>query len=181
MRKTLHARVWSLLSVAWMLLRYFFEPRTNSRALGIVGSVMTIDLSVNGCSHLNKPVLREKTRSASPKVGLWRLQRLDVIPANPPFPLLDQVEDKGRSACRLVFPSPANRFLFACFPGLFSYRWQKVSKCGDRCPTIFLLSPQWSWKRGNSNFISWANIHISIFFSWIAFTKNEIRTQALCM
>ena len=147
----------------WMLLRYIFEHRTNSRALGIVGSVMTIDLSMNGCSHLNKPVWREKTRLASPKVGLRRLQRLDAIPANPPFPLLDQVEDKGGSAYRLVFPSPTNRFLFACFPGLFSYRWQKVSKCGDQCPTIFLLSAQWSWKLGNPNFISWANMHISNF------------------
>lgn len=157
-------RVWSLLSVPWMLLRYIFQPRTNSRALGIVGSVTTIDLSMNGWSHSNKPVWREKTRLASRKVGLRRLQRLDAIPANPPFPLLDQVEDKGGSAYRLVFPWPTNRFLFACFPGLFSYRWQKVSKCGDQCPTIFLLSAQWSWKLGNPNFISWANMLISNFF-----------------
>ena len=169
-----------------MLLRYIFEPRTNSRALGIVGSVMTIDLSMNGCSHSNKPVWREKTRFASPKVGLQRLQRLDAIPANPPFPFLDQVEDKGGSACRLVFPSPTNRFLFACSPGLFSYRWQKVSKCGDLYPTIFLLSAQWGWKLENSNFIFEQIYTFQIFsknFSWIAFKLRMIHApeRYVCM
>ena len=169
-----------------MLLRYIFEPRTNSRALGIVGSVMTIDLSMNGCSHSNKPVWREKTRLASPKVGLRRLQRLDAIPANPPFPFLDQVEDKGGSACSLVFPSPTNRFLFACSPGLFSYRWQKVSKWGDLCPTVFLLSAQWGWKLENSNFIFEQIYTFQIFFknfSWIAFKLRMIHApeRYVCM
>ena len=145
-------RVWSLLSVPWMLLRYIFQPRTNSRALGIVGSVTTIDLSMNGCSHSNKPVWREKTRLASRKVGLRRLQRLDAIPANPPFALLDQVEDKGGSAYGLVFLSPTNRFVFACFPGLFSYRWQKVSKCGDQCPTNFFALSTMELETGKSKF-----------------------------
>ena len=37
----------------YMLLGYSFEPRpyTNSHALGTAGSVMTIGLSINGCSH----------------------------------------------------------------------------------------------------------------------------------
>ena len=34
-----------------MLLGYSFEPRLNSRALGTVGSVMTIGLSINRCSY----------------------------------------------------------------------------------------------------------------------------------
>ena len=34
-----------------MLLRYSFEPRPYRRALGTAGSVMTIGLSINGCSH----------------------------------------------------------------------------------------------------------------------------------
>ena len=46
-------RVRSLLSMRYMLLGYSFEPRpyTNSHALGTTGSVMTIGLSINGCSH----------------------------------------------------------------------------------------------------------------------------------
>ena len=34
-----------------MLLGYSLEPRPNSHALGTVGSVMTIGLSINRCSH----------------------------------------------------------------------------------------------------------------------------------
>ena len=34
-----------------MLLRYSFEPMPNSPALGTTGSVMTIGLSINECSH----------------------------------------------------------------------------------------------------------------------------------
>ena len=44
-------RVRSLLSMRGMLLGYSFKTRPNSRALGIAGSVMTIGLSINGCSH----------------------------------------------------------------------------------------------------------------------------------
>ena len=141
---------------------------------------MTISLSMNG----------QNTRMSCPKVGLRQLQRLDAIPGNPPFPLLDQVEDKGGSACSLVFPSPTNRFPFACSPGLFSYRWQKLSKSEDQCPTIFLVSPQWGWKLGNSYFkvffIFWENIHISNCiknFSWIAFKLRMIYApeRYICM
>ena len=34
-----------------MLLRYSFEPMPNSRALGTTGSVITVGLSINECSH----------------------------------------------------------------------------------------------------------------------------------
>ena len=34
-----------------MLLGYSFEPRPYSSALGTAGSVMTVGLSINGCSH----------------------------------------------------------------------------------------------------------------------------------
>ena len=49
-------RVRSLLNMRGMLLRCSFEPRPNSRVLATAGSVMTIGLSINGCSHLKKPV-----------------------------------------------------------------------------------------------------------------------------
>ena len=61
-------RVRSLLSIRSMLLGYSFEPRSNRRALATVGSVMTIGLSKNGCSHSKKPVWREKTTLTSPDV-----------------------------------------------------------------------------------------------------------------
>ena len=37
-----------------MLLGYCFEPRPYRRALGTEGSVMTIGLSMNGCSYSKK-------------------------------------------------------------------------------------------------------------------------------
>ena len=37
-----------------MLLGYSLEPRPNSRVLATAGSVMPIDLSINGCSHSKK-------------------------------------------------------------------------------------------------------------------------------
>ena len=49
-------QVRSLLSMRCRLLGNSFEPRPNSRALGTAGSVMLIDLSVEGCSHSKKPV-----------------------------------------------------------------------------------------------------------------------------
>ena len=45
---------------------YSFEPRPNSR--GLAGSVMTIGLLINRCSHSKKPVWREKTRLTGPEV-----------------------------------------------------------------------------------------------------------------
>ena len=50
----LHLRVRSLLSMRGMLLGYSFEHRPNSRVLATAGSVMTIGLLINGCSHLKK-------------------------------------------------------------------------------------------------------------------------------
>ena len=51
-----------------MLLRYSFGPRRNNGALVTAGSVMTIGLSINGCSQSKKPVRGGKTRLTSPKV-----------------------------------------------------------------------------------------------------------------
>ena len=60
----------SLLSMRGMLLRYSFEPRPKGRVLVSLGSVMTIDQSINGCSHSakKKTVWRERTRLTSPEV-----------------------------------------------------------------------------------------------------------------
>ena len=44
-------RVRSLLSMRGILLGYSFEPRPNSCAIATACSVMTIGLSINGCSH----------------------------------------------------------------------------------------------------------------------------------
>ena len=70
-------RVRSLLSMRCMLLGYSFEPRPNNCALGIAGSVMTIGLSINGCSHSKKPVWRDRTRLTSPDV--WAVVTSNVL------------------------------------------------------------------------------------------------------
>lgn len=44
-------RVRSSLRMLSMALRNNYKLRPNSRALGLAGSVMTIVLSINGCSH----------------------------------------------------------------------------------------------------------------------------------
>ena len=61
-------RVRSMLSTRGMLLGYSFEPRSSSRVPATAGSIMTIGLSINGCSHSKKPVWPERTRLASPEV-----------------------------------------------------------------------------------------------------------------
>ena len=68
-----------------MLLRYSFEPRPYRRALGTAGSVMTIGLSINGCSHSKNQLDEIKQDGLVRKFGLRRLQRLEVIQAKPPF------------------------------------------------------------------------------------------------
>ena len=76
-------RIKSLLSSA-------FNTRSKSRTLGTAGSVMIVDLSINGMLALEKTVVwREKTRLASPEVGLRRFQRFDdAIQGEPRFLLL---------------------------------------------------------------------------------------------
>ena len=59
-----------------MFLGNSFEPRRNSRVLATVGSVMTIGLSENGCSHSKKPVWQEKTGLTSPGVACGDLEGL---------------------------------------------------------------------------------------------------------
>ena len=75
-RKT---RVRSLSSMRYMLLGYSFEPRPYSRALGTAGSVMTIGLSINGCSHSKNQFDDRELDWLVQKFGLRRLQRFDVI------------------------------------------------------------------------------------------------------
>ena len=54
----------SLLSMRGMLLRYSFKPRPKGSVLVTLGSVMTIDQSINGCSYSEKKktVSRERAQ-----------------------------------------------------------------------------------------------------------------------
>ena len=85
-----------------MLLGRNFEPRRERRVRGTAGSVMTVRLSINGCSHSKSQFDEIKQDSQVQEFGLRRHQRLDVIQAEPPFLLLDQEEDK-RGLCSLGF------------------------------------------------------------------------------
>ena len=77
------------------LLGRNFEPRRERRVRATAGSVMTVRLSINGCSHSKSQFDEIKKDSLVQKFGLQRLQRLDVIQAEPPFLLLDQEDQKG--------------------------------------------------------------------------------------
>ena len=66
--RSLHKSSTIFVEHALHVARINFEPKANSRALSTVGSVMSIGLSVNRCSHTKKPVWREKTRLTSPEV-----------------------------------------------------------------------------------------------------------------
>ena len=70
---------WSCALVARI---YNFQSCTYCR-----GSVMTIGLSINGCSHSKKPVWRERTRFIwlVQKFGLQQPHRFDVVQAEPFF------------------------------------------------------------------------------------------------
>ena len=64
-------RVRSLLSMLGSLPGYSFEPRPNNHVLASAGSVMTISLSINRCTHLKKTVWREKSRLTSPEFWVF--------------------------------------------------------------------------------------------------------------
>ena len=71
-----------------MLLRYSFEPRPKGRVLVSLGSVMTIDQSINGCSHSAKKnsLARENKIDQSRSKGCGQCpQRFDTIQAERPF------------------------------------------------------------------------------------------------
>ena len=88
----------SLLSMRGMLLRYSFEPRPKGRVLVSLGSVMTIDQSINGCSHSEKrnSLARENKIDQSRSMGCGQCpQRFDTIQAERPFHLLTREEAKG--------------------------------------------------------------------------------------
>ena len=89
-------QVRSLLSMRGTLIGYSLEPRPERRVRGIAGSVMTVRLSVNGCSHTKSQFDQFKQDSQVQKRGLRRVQRFEAIQAEPPFLLLDQEVDKTR-------------------------------------------------------------------------------------
>ena len=82
-----------------MLVRYSFEPRPKGRVLVTLGSVMTIDQSINGCSYSEKKktVWRESTRLTSPEVwaAVGVLKGLTRSMAERSFHLLTHEEAKG--------------------------------------------------------------------------------------
>ena len=83
-------QVKTLLSVHGMLLEYSSEHRPNSCVLASASMVMTIDLSINGCFYLKKPVWRERKRLtslevwAAPTSKAWRDSGRDTF--SPPQP-----------------------------------------------------------------------------------------------
>ena len=64
-----------------MLIGYNFEPRPNSRALDVVGSVkLSYDSTINDASTRKTSLTREnKVDYLVQKFGMQRLQRLDAI------------------------------------------------------------------------------------------------------
>ena len=116
-------RVRSFLSMRCMLLGYCFEPRPYRRALGTEGSVMTIGLSMNGCSYSKKKKTDwgEKTRLTSPEV-------------------LAAVASKAwRDSCRTFFSLPHSKTLLAGQPRtLASSRYSSYQRrLGTQCDSEF--------------------------------------------
>ena len=90
------------------------ESRSKSCVLGAAGSIMTISLSINRCSHSKRAVWTDKRIQYKywlvQKFGLWRLYRFDTIQAKPSFLLLNQ-EDK-RMLCLLGVIHSTNATFF---------------------------------------------------------------------
>ena len=94
-----------------MLLGYSFEPRPNSRVLSTAGSVMTIVLSINGCSHSKKKEKQfHEKKQACLVQKVWdaaTFKRFDVIQAEPPFLLLRfSLHGDSRSGFSSTIPGP---------------------------------------------------------------------------
>ena len=79
-----------------------FELRSSSRALSTASSVMIVGLSVNRCSHSVNQFDERKQDLLVQKFGLRRLQRIDVIQAEPPL-LFFCLLDKRKLARRLLY------------------------------------------------------------------------------
>ena len=96
-RKTLHESrkicVKHVLHIAGQ--GYSFEPRPNSLMLGSTGPVITIGLSINGCSHLKKTVDKREQDWIVQKFELRRLPWHEAIQAESPVLPIAQ-EDKRR-------------------------------------------------------------------------------------
>ena len=60
----------SLLNKRGTLLGYSLEPRPERRVRGTAGSVMTVRLSVNGCSHTKSQFDEFKQGAQVKKLGL---------------------------------------------------------------------------------------------------------------
>ena len=60
----------SLLNKRGTLLGYSLEPRPERRVRGTAGSVMTVRLSVNGCSHTKSQFDEFKQDAQVKKLGL---------------------------------------------------------------------------------------------------------------
>lgn len=125
-------RIKSLLSSA-------FNTRSKSRTLGTAGSVMIVDLSINGMLALEKIVVwREKTRLASPEVGLRRFQRFDdAIQGEPRFLLLTRSRRQTGEA-----------LLAGC-------KWCEEWSFNFPCTNVF---QEWHLLRENSFIFVWGNL-----------------------
>ena len=108
LKKDFKNRLRSSLRMRCMLLGYRFKPRPHGPVLGTAGSVRSIRLSINGCSHSENQFDERKQDWPVQRFDLQRLQRLDPIQAEPPLLLLDQQEDKGDSAHRLQYEALMN-------------------------------------------------------------------------
>ena len=136
-----------------MLLEYSFEPRSKSRALGTASSVMTVGLSINGCSPWKDQFDERKQDWLVQTFGLRRLQKLDVIRES-----------------RASFSPPRSRRLFGTYYGflheILARRRQKARRLcwqgaeslsvadpekgpGELAPSPLIFRPNWGPKGWN--------------------------------
>jgi len=83
-----------------LLLGCSLEPRSNSCALGTVGSVKTIGLSINGCLHLKNQSDERRQDWLIQKLRLRQIHKLYTIKADqPPFLSSTNKKTKAGSDC----------------------------------------------------------------------------------
>ena len=142
----------SLLSLHWMFLGYIFEHRTNSHALGVVGSVITIAVSINGCysrkSH--NAVWREKTRLTSPEVWAAVTSMAWRDSGRASFSTFSFKKTKGSCARRVVANRIANYI-----------NWHKW--CPQNLPLPHVTWNKISWQKNYGACMKYLKI---MYFHW---------------
>ena len=116
--------VWSMRCTLLGYNTCSFEHRPNSLPLGSTGSVITIGLSINGCSNSKKTVDKREQNWLVQKFGLRQLPRHEAIQAEPLFLPITQ-EDKRSHLLTWLLGATGIEYSTGCLNKVIYYKYGK--------------------------------------------------------